>query len=68
MADIRVERGRGGHLWLWILLAVVLIVAAVVLLDYLGYINLPVRMGAEISAPAILAQLGTGTGVPLLEG
>lgn len=67
MADIRVERGRRGHLWLWIALAVIVVIAAVVLLDYFGYINLPVRMGAEDAAPAYLAQLGPGTTALRLE-
>jgi hypothetical protein len=57
MADIRVERARGGKTWLWILLAVIVIVALVVLLDYLGYITLPVRLGAGAPQPALLAQL-----------
>jgi hypothetical protein len=52
MADIRVERKKGGHLWLWIVLAVVVLIAAVVLLDWLGYIELPVRMGAGSAVPA----------------
>jgi hypothetical protein len=67
MADIRVERGGGGHLWLWIALAVILIIAAVVLLDYFGYITLPVRFGSLSAGPAFLAQLGPSSGAPLLE-
>jgi hypothetical protein len=59
MADIRVERSRGGKTWLWVLLAaVVIIIAAVVLLDYLGYIDLPFRLGAAVAEPALLAQAG----------
>jgi hypothetical protein len=57
MADIRVERSRGGKTWLWVLLAVIAIIAVVVLLDYLGYITLPVRLGAGAPQQALLAQL-----------
>jgi hypothetical protein len=67
MADIRVERKRGGHLWLWIALAVVVLIAAVVLLDYLGYITLPVRMGALEVGPAYLAQHTGSDAASLLE-
>jgi hypothetical protein len=57
MADIRVERSKGGKTWLWILLAaIVVLIAAVLLLDYLGYITLPVRLAAQ-APPAALAQL-----------
>jgi hypothetical protein len=40
MAEIKVERNKGGHTWIWIVLAVVAIIAAVLLLDYAGYIDL----------------------------
>jgi hypothetical protein len=56
MADIRVERKGGISPWLWVALAVVVLIVAVVLLDYYGYINLPVRMGVTPAAPAYLAQ------------
>jgi hypothetical protein len=66
MADIRVERGKSGHLWLWIALAVVVLIAAVIALDYFGYIDLPVRLGALGAEPAFLAQAPMGV-APLLE-
>jgi hypothetical protein len=57
MADIRVERGGRNLTWLWVTLAaIVLIVAAVLLLDYLGYIDLPFRIGAESVRATGLAQ------------
>lgn len=46
MADIRVERKSGGRAWLWILLAVVLLIVAALLLDRAGYVDLPVDLGA----------------------
>lgn len=65
MADIRVEQRRGGARWLWIALAaIVVIVVAVVLLDYAGYINLPFRMGAE---PAYGTELVHAAPVPMQE-
>ncbi|HSJ07786.1 MAG TPA: hypothetical protein VK936_13865 [Longimicrobiales bacterium] len=65
MADIRVERKGGGRTWMWVLLAVIVIIVAVVLLDYAGYIDLPFRLGAAIPEtpdhavlqhPAVLTQ------------
>jgi putative copper export protein len=53
MADIRVERKKTGHTWLWIVLAVVVLIVAVVLLDRAGYINLPFRLGSDIVTPAL---------------
>jgi hypothetical protein len=68
MADIRVERSKGGKTWLWIVLAaVVVIIAAVLLLDYLGYITLPVRLGVEAQQPVLLAQLAAGATMRLKE-
>jgi hypothetical protein len=55
MAQIRVERQRRVSPWVWVLAAVLLVVAAVVLLDQLGYIELPFRIGASASQPATLA-------------
>lgn len=57
MADIRVERKSGGRTWLWVLLAVIVVIVAVVLLDYAGYIDLPIRLGAATSPTAGLALL-----------
>jgi hypothetical protein len=68
MADIRVERSKGGKTWLWIVLAaVVVIIAAVLLLDYLGYITLPVRLGVQAAQPVLLAQLASGATTKLKE-
>jgi hypothetical protein len=68
MADIRVERSKGGKTWLWIVLAaVVVIIAAVLLLDYLGYITLPVRLGVQAAQPVLLAQLAAGATTKLKE-
>jgi hypothetical protein len=67
MADIRVERSKGGKMWLWIVLAaVVVIIAAVLLLDYLGYITLPVRLAGQ-AQPVLLAQLAAGATTTLKE-
>jgi hypothetical protein len=67
MADIRVERSKGGKMWLWIVLAaVVVIIAAVLLLDYLGYITLPVRLAVQ-AQPVLLAQLAAGATTKLKE-
>lgn len=57
MADIRVERKSGGRTWLWVLLAVIVVIVAIVLLDYAGYIDLPFRLGAAVAPPAGLALL-----------
>jgi hypothetical protein len=58
MADIRVERKSGGRGWLWILLAVVLLIVAALLLDRAGYIELPFNVGSLDSAlPEASAQL-----------
>ncbi|HSJ26043.1 MAG TPA: hypothetical protein VK929_15300 [Longimicrobiales bacterium] len=46
MAQIKVERAKRGFGWIWLVAAVVLVIAAVLLLDYAGYINLPFRLGA----------------------
>lgn len=59
MADIRVERKGGGHMWLWILLVVVLLIAAAFLLDRAGYIELPVNTGANDALSAREAQLAS---------
>lgn len=59
MADIRVERKGGGHIWLWILLAVALLIAAALLLDRAGYVELPINTGANDAVPASAAQLAS---------
>lgn len=41
MAEIHVERKPGVRPWMWLLLLVLLIVAAVAYLWYAGYIDLP---------------------------
>ena len=41
MAEIRVERKRGISPWVWVLLALVIIVAVVWYLAQAGYINIP---------------------------
>jgi hypothetical protein len=63
MADIRVERKSGGHAWLWILLAVVLLIAAALLLDRAGYVDLPINTGATDAVPAVPAQLASALSV-----
>jgi hypothetical protein len=45
MAEIKVERKQGGNTWIWIVLAVVAIIAAVLVLDYAGYIDLFFQTG-----------------------
>lgn len=61
MAQIRVERAKRGHGWIWLVAAVVLVIAAVLLLDYAGYINLPIRLGAAGNgAPG---SMGAGHGL-----
>jgi hypothetical protein len=60
MADIRVEKKSGGHAWVWVLVAVIVLIAAVVLLDRAGYIQLP-RFGMPVvpaDSPAQLASAG----------
>jgi hypothetical protein len=47
MAQIRVERGRRISPWVWLIAALAVVVVAVVLLDYAGYIRLPVRLGMD---------------------
>jgi hypothetical protein len=59
MADIRVERRGGISPWLWVALAIIVLVVAVVLLDYFGYIDLPVRMGAVGAEPALTTQFAS---------
>jgi hypothetical protein len=59
MADIRVERRGGISPWVWVVLAVVALVIAVVLLDYFGYIDLPFRMGASGAGSAVHSHLAT---------
>ncbi|MBR9990158.1 MAG: hypothetical protein KFH98_10400 [Gemmatimonadetes bacterium] len=61
MADIRVERKSGGHPWLWVLLAVVLIIVAAVLLDRAGYVDLPINFGSHGAEPHAPTQLSTMT-------
>jgi uncharacterized membrane protein len=41
MAEIRVERKRGVSPWVWVLLALIIIVAVVWFLAQAGYINIP---------------------------
>jgi hypothetical protein len=55
MAQIRVERARRIGAWVWVVAAVILVIAAVLLLDWAGYINLPFRVGAGPADPAALA-------------
>jgi hypothetical protein len=63
MARIKVERSGRGNTWVWLVVAVVLLIAAVVALDYAGYINLPFRLGALVgSGPAMAATAAAFTG------
>jgi hypothetical protein len=55
MAQIRVERQRRVSPWIWVLAAVLLVIVAVLLLDWMGYIELPFRMGAAALQPELLA-------------
>jgi hypothetical protein len=41
MAEIRVERKRGISVWVWVLLALLIIIAVVWYLAQNGYINIP---------------------------
>ena len=42
MAELRVERkSRGGKVWLWLLLALVVLIVAAILLDRAGYVDVP---------------------------
>jgi putative copper export protein len=59
MAELRVERKGGGKAWIWILVALVVLIIAAVLLDRAGYIDLPFRTGAVDPEPAILASLAS---------
>lgn len=61
MADIRVEQKSGGRAWLWVLIVIVLLIAAALLLDRAGYIDLPINLGQAdgVSAPAQLAAAVT---------
>lgn len=45
MAEIRVERKGRSNTWLWIVLAVLVLIAAAILLDRAGYVDLPVNVG-----------------------
>jgi hypothetical protein len=45
MAQIRVAREKRSNTWVWVLVAVVVLAAVVLLLHWAGYINLPVRLG-----------------------
>lgn len=67
MADIRVERRSGISPWVWVVLAIVVLVIAAVLLDYFGYINLPVRLGAAGAGPVINAQFAGEAAASLQE-
>ncbi|HEY0809332.1 MAG TPA: hypothetical protein VGD49_04185 [Longimicrobiales bacterium] len=40
MAEIRVERKRGGASWMWLVLLLVVVIAVAVYLWQAGYINL----------------------------
>ncbi|HEX6135173.1 MAG TPA: hypothetical protein VFZ24_14490 [Longimicrobiales bacterium] len=68
MADIRVERKSGGRAWLWILLVLVLLVAAAFLLDRAGYIDLPVNVGSAAPIGDVPAPLAVMAAVTLQEG
>ena len=58
MAEIHVEKKRGAGAWLWVVLLVVLLIAAAVYLWQAGYIQLSQGMGT----------VGTGTGFELSAG
>lgn len=61
MAEIRVERKGGSKIWLWVLLAVVVLVVAALLLARAGYIELPVDVGASddpVSAVHMMLRAG----------
>lgn len=61
MAEIRVERKGGSKVWLWVLLAVIVLVVAALLLARAGYIELPVDVGAaDGPAPVVYAMLRAG--------
>lgn len=64
MAQIRVAREKRSNTWVWVLAAVVVLVAAVLLLDYAGYINLPFRVGTV----PVGDGLGLAGAVALLKG
>jgi hypothetical protein len=57
MAQIRVEQKRRTSPWVWIIAALVLVAVAVALLDYAGYIRLPVRLGMD--ADTVLLTAGS---------
>ena len=58
MAEIHVEKKRGAGPWLWVVLLVVLVIAAAIYLWQAGYIQLGQNMGT-----------GTvGTGIELIAG
>ncbi|HSJ08928.1 MAG TPA: hypothetical protein VK928_03420 [Longimicrobiales bacterium] len=50
MAEIRVERKGRNNTWLWIVLAVVLLIVAAIVLDRLGYVDLPIDVGMTDAA------------------
>lgn len=50
MAEIRVERKGRSYTWLWIVLAVVVLIAAAILLDRAGYVDLPFNVGMTDAA------------------
>ena len=58
MAEIRVERKGRNHTWLWIVLAVIVLIAAAILLDRAGYVDLPVNVGmTEATVPSLAVEL-----------
>lgn len=56
MAEIHVERKRGTGKWLWVVLLVLIVLAAVAYLWQAGYINL----SAAVSPQHILAVVNAG--------
>ncbi len=57
MAEIHVERKRGTGAWLWVLLLVILVAAAVGYLWYAGYINLGMN---AVPDPVLVAATSGG--------
>lgn len=51
MAEIHVEKKRGAGAWLWVVLLVVLVIAAAIYLWQAGYIQLSHGMGTGMESP-----------------
>jgi len=63
MAEIRVEQKSGGRGWIWVVLVLLVLIAAALLLDRAGYVDLPVNVGgadAQSDAPAALVLESRG--------